>query len=241
MSRLLAGIRAVIISTGDDRDIGAAVAARFREEGAEVRLAGPGDELDFDGRPDRVRAVLEQGQADLGSLDAVVNATTRWWVGPIGELGPGDWNGLLEANATLAVELARATQALLPGAGSLTSISHVWAAATGAEVGFSGASKAVLGPLTKALAQAGASRGLRANLVLTGLVDTPSRRVLAEARARASGREADTAFQREVGRTSLGRAAAPDEIAKVAAFLASSRARAITGATVVVDGGLLHA
>lgn len=241
MSGLLTGVRAIVISAGDDTEIGAAVATRFRQEGAEVRLAGPAGDLPFDGRADQVRDVLRRAQTELGGLDAIVNATTRWWVGSVADADASVWGELIEANATVAVEVARAAEALILGMGSLTSISHIWATATGQEVGLSGASKAVLGPLTKAIAQAGAARGLRANLILAGLVDTPPRRALAAARARATDREADTAFEREVDRTAIGRAASPDEIAKAVAFLASGRARAITGATVVVDGGLLHA
>ena len=89
------------------------------------------------------------------------------------------------------------------------------------------ASKAGLVGLARSLAREYGARGITANVVAPGLVDTDMTASL-------------TARQREdiLGRTPLGRAATLDEVAAVVTFLAGDGAAAITGAVIPVDGGL---
>jgi NAD(P)-dependent dehydrogenase (short-subunit alcohol dehydrogenase family) len=107
-------------------------------------------------------------------------------------------------------------------------------------MGLAGASKASLGPITKALALQGAGQGHRANLIIHGLVDTPAFRKLALERAKAASVKEDV-FERTVSRIPLQRAGKPEEIASAAAFICSDRLRHVNGVSLLVDGGLLYA
>lgn len=90
------------------------------------------------------------------------------------------------------------------------------------------ASKGALISLTKSLAVQYARHGIRANIIHPGIVETPMQApYLADPTKRA-------AFE---GSTPLGRLARPDEIARVALFLASDDASYVTGAEIAVDGG----
>ena len=89
------------------------------------------------------------------------------------------------------------------------------------------ASKAGLVGLARSLARELGSRGITANVVAPGFVDTDMTAVLSEERR-----------AEIVGQVPLGRYATPDEVAQVVRFLASDAAAYITGAVVPVDGGL---
>lgn len=238
MSGLLDGKRALVFSCGDG--IGEAVATRFREEGGQTLVASEQGDLAHGGTPAGVARVFEAASAQLGGIDTVVNAVTRWWVGFPEDATDEVIADLFRWNVATASAVAQGVLRHIPGSGSLLSISHVWATGTSPELGVAGASKAALGPLTKAVAQRGAARRLRANLLLVGVVDTPSLRDLAAERLRVLGIEGDP-WARVTSRVAMGRAAQPDEVAKAAAFLASDHSRLITGATVLCDGGLLYA
>ncbi|MGK2850876.1 MAG: SDR family oxidoreductase [Candidatus Limnocylindrales bacterium] len=174
MSGLLDGKRALVFACGDG--IGEAVATRFREEGGQTLVASEQGELAHGGTPAGVASVFEAANAQLGGIDTVVNAVTRWWVGFPEDATDEVIADLFRWNVATASAVAQGALRHIPGSGSLLSISHVWATGTSPELGVAGASKAALGPLTKAVAQRGAARRFRANLLLVGVVDTPSQK-----------------------------------------------------------------
>ena len=90
--------------------------------------------------------------------------------------------------------------------------------------------------LTRAMALDFARRGVRVNAVAPGYIDTPLLRGFAEA----TGDEQGT-IDKWNNRMPIGRLQTPAEVAEVILFLASPRASAVTGATYVVDGGMLTA
>jgi 2-keto-3-deoxy-L-fuconate dehydrogenase len=96
-----------------------------------------------------------------------------------------------------------------------------------------GTTKAAVIGLTLSVARDFVSRGIRCNAISPGTVDSPS---LAE-RLRASGDEA-AARQAFIARQPMGRLGTPEEIAEVAVLLASDEARFMTGANIVIDGGM---
>lgn len=169
----------------------------------------------------------------FGRLDAVVS--NAGIVEPVRTEEETDerWHRILSVNQDGALRVARAAFPLLRQAAhpSLTSISSV-----AAHRGFPGrasyaASKGALEALTRVLAVEWGSYGIRVNCIAPGFILTEgSRRVIESGLADAKARGALTA---------LGRMGEPEEIGSVVAWLASSAASYVTGATIVVDGGYL--
>jgi NAD(P)-dependent dehydrogenase (short-subunit alcohol dehydrogenase family) len=131
--------------------------------------------------------------------------------------------GTMRACALARPKLAQAKGAIVNTASMLSFFGG------GLVPGYS-ASKGGVAQLTKSLAIAYASDGIRVNAIAPGWVDTPLTRPLREDAAR------DSAI---VARTPLGRWAVPDDIAGAVVFLCSPAARFITGAVLPVDGGYL--
>ncbi len=238
MADLLEGHR-VLAFIGDD-GLGEAVVDRLKQEGARVFVAGPGGDAAYYYKAAEVPSIFDQATQHLGGIDDVVNAVTHWWLGRPEDADQAVWEELTSVNSNGAVAIAQESARRIPGKGSLCSLGFLWATATSPEIGLTGASKAILGPLTKALALGGARRGFRANVACVGLIDTPHMRAIAAKRAVVMGADDPAgAFDRSLGRVALRRGGTPDEVGKVVAFLASDHARTINGVTVLVDGGLL--
>lgn len=223
----------VLVLDGDD-GIGEAVIAQFKHEGATV-LSLPVNGAD-------VAAAFDQAGSQLGDIDVVVNAISTWE-----PLAPESWTAdrwreLNQRNGEVAMLVGQLALTRLRRPGVVCSVSSVWAMATSPEMGLFGASKAALGPITKAVALAGVAVGVRANTVVMGLIDTPALRAVVEQAGQAAG-GADTGnlFDQTIPRVPMRRAGTAEEVANAAAFLCSDHARMINGASVVVDGGFLYA
>lgn len=119
------------------------------------------------------------------------------------------------------------------GAGAIVNVSSIHAAATLDGFFPYAAAKAGLAGLTRSLALDYGPHGIRVNCVCPGFTDT---RLVSESMARAADPEA--AGRAMVAGVALGRIASPAEVAATIAFLASSEASYVTGATLFVDGGL---
>ena len=209
--------------TGAARGIGAAIAARLREDGMDVitldRAAGCDLQLD----------VWKDDLPGLEDIDVVVpNAGITTTVAPAHRMTAEQWNRDIGVNLTGAF---RTVQACLPGMrgrgyGRIVLISSL-AARTGlpGQVAY-GASKAGLLGMMRTLAAEGAARGITCNAVLPGLIATEN--VLAL-----------PAEVREALLESLpsGRFTEPAEVAAAVGFLASPAAAAVTGQELAVDGG----
>ena len=223
----------VLVLDGSD-GIGAAITALFCAEGATVISAA------LSGTD--VESAFEQAHAAIGGIDILVNAVSDWGVCEPEAWTVTEWRELSERNGAVAVNAGQIALKGLRRPGAVCFISSTWAMATSPEMGLTGASKAAIGPLTKALALAGAANGLRANAVVMGLIDTPALRAVVERRAEVAGHQAGVPlFDETAMRVPMRRAGTAQEVAKVVAFLCSDHARMINGASVLVDGGLLYA
>jgi NAD(P)-dependent dehydrogenase (short-subunit alcohol dehydrogenase family) len=244
----LTGKRALI--TGGSKGIGLAATDEFLAVGAEVLIVARG-------QADLERVVSERAaaglkidgvQADVGSaagrqtvldavrfrwdaLDVLVNNAGTNIRRPTVEYAAEQVQQIFETNFTSAYELTRALHPLLC-AGSGASVINVASVAGMLDVGSGSpyaATKAALIQLTRNLAGEWARDGIRANVVSPWYTETPlAAPVLQDAER----------LDRILQRTPLARIAAAEEVAAAIAFLAMDKAAYITGANLVVDGGM---
>lgn len=167
---------------------------------------------------------VESARAHFGRLDAVVNNTGHVAKGDLLGLSDDDWHNGLDLVLLNVVRMARAATPLMRagGGGAFVNISSFAAVSPGLTHPVSATLRTTLGNFAKLYSQEYAGQGLRMNNLLPGWVDTYP---VGEATIRT---------------IPAGRAASPDEIARVAAFLLSAEASYITGESLLVDGGLVR-
>lgn len=234
-----AGPGAVVV-IGGTSGIGAAVVERFAASGAHVCAAGlrprgePGPpsgrvdvtELDVTAEDD-----LEDYLAGIPRVTALVNA-----VGTIRrheEFDPAVFAHVLEVNLTSVMRACVAARPALSAAGgSVVNVASMLSFFGGPLVPGYSASKGGVAQLTRALAVAWATDGVRVNAVAPGWISTE---------LTAGIREDPAAEERIVSRTPMGRWGRPDEVAGAVEFLCGPDAAFVTGAVLPVDGGYLAA
>jgi NAD(P)-dependent dehydrogenase (short-subunit alcohol dehydrogenase family) len=207
---------AEVVALGRDQERGAATVARIEELGAKASFVHA-DLTD----PARIAALRDE----VGDIDILVNNAgfALWTATP--ELAVDDYDAMFAANVRAPYYLvaAFAPGMAARGQGSIINIGSM-AGTIGLAGGAAyGATKAALGALTRAWAAEYSAAGVRVNTVAPGPIYT-----------RPEARE----FFDQLGQTTaVKRAAEPQEIAELVAFLASSKASYITGATLAADGG----
>ncbi|UTT63692.1 SDR family NAD(P)-dependent oxidoreductase [Microcella humidisoli] len=156
----------------------------------------------------------------------------------IEKLTNSDWEDVFRVNLFSAAGLIRAYVPEASGARnpSITLIGSVHAKASSGGAAAYAASKGALAAMTRSLAVELGGRGIRVNSVHPGAIDTPFLRSSARI-ARPNDVEGQVRDWAEA--QPLGRLGTADDVAKVVRFLVSSEASFMTGAEVVVDGGLL--
>jgi NAD(P)-dependent dehydrogenase (short-subunit alcohol dehydrogenase family) len=222
--------------TGGATGIGAAIAARFRAEGASVLVADlDGGDVTCDVRSSAsVEAAVATAADRLGGLDTVVCNAGRPVLGALHELDEADWDDGLATNLKSIYLCARASWPFLTESKGtiLITASVVGLTGSGGQAAYC-ASKAGAVMLAKCLALDGAKAGIRASCVCPGFVETPMlERFLAGQPDPAAARAAAT------GLHPLGRLGRPEDVADAFVYLASDEAAWVTGAALVVDGGL---
>lgn len=246
----------VTLVTGGNGGIGRSIAELAVNEGAKVVITGRnvvrGEETlralrqaggqalfvaaDLS-QEEEARRVIEQTIAEFGALHVVVNnagaGAQKSGVQP--EDGPGvRWDKLVGANftSTYLVSAYAMPELRKAGGGAIVNISST--AAVHGNYGIYGAAKAGVEGLTRSLAVEYAPYGIRVNCVSPGWIKTavtlPEGELTPEAQTRREEWEKTTSL--------LGRMGRPEEIAQAVLFLASEGASFITGATLIVDGGL---
>ncbi|MFF4345498.1 SDR family NAD(P)-dependent oxidoreductase [Kitasatospora sp. NPDC001540] len=236
----------VALVTGGSRGIGAAVALRLAEEGADVALTYHQDAeraqqvaRKIEGLGRRALALradnadeaaltgaVERTVETLGRLDVLVANAALFPSGPLEDVDAAELDRVLAVNVRAPFVLARATAAHLPEGGRIIGIgSNIADRVPFPGLALYAMTKTALVGLTKGLARELGPRGITVNLVHPGPTDTDANP--------ADGPNAAT-----IGAlTALGRYAAPAEIAAVVAHLAGPEAGYVTGAVVPVDGG----
>ncbi|MCO4770573.1 MAG: SDR family oxidoreductase [Deltaproteobacteria bacterium] len=238
----------VAVITGGGSGIGAATALRFAQEGARVAVTdidpgtarstvtglpgGPHLAWAHDVVDDAAWAsVFEETTKHLGAPNVLVNNAGIFRIGPVQELQAAELTDLLAVNVTgVALGLKHAAIAMAGRGGSIVNISSV-AGIVGAPLHTAyGATKGAVRAMTKAAAAELGRAGIRVNSVHPAIIETP----MAEYGLQKLGRAAERMHKAYP----LGRFGKPVEVANAVLFLASEEASYITGAELVVDGGL---
>jgi len=190
-------------------------------------------------RPEQVQAVLAKTAAVHGRLDIIVNAAAIHPFGTAIETDPDTWARCMAVNVGSIFLLAHfgIPEMKKHGGGAIVNLSSVQGHACQRGVVAYAASKGAVHSLTRALALDHAADHIRVNSISPGSIRTP---MLERSAAHfAPGLSAETVFERFGAAHPMGRIGTPDEVAELAAFLASDRSSFCTGGDFLIDGGLL--
>jgi 3-oxoacyl-[acyl-carrier protein] reductase len=240
----LAGKRALV--TGASRGIGAEIAKTLAAEGADVAItyeksaeraaevvgaikamgrravAIQADSADVAA----VQASVEKTVAELGGLDVLVNNAGILRLSELKDISLADIDAMLNVNVRAPIVASKAALPHLGKGGRIITIGSYFADRVPAPIlGIYAASKSALSAFTKALARELGPKEVTVNLVQPGSIDTdmnPSHGPAAELLKQFMA---------------LGRYGTSDDIGNAVAFLASAKAKYVTGSTLTVDGG----
>ncbi len=211
-----------------------AAAAALADAGVEVQSL-QGDVSD----PDTAEAAVDVAGSAYGRLDILFNnaGIDPLRARSVVETGIDEWDRVIDVNVKSAFLMSRAAIPLMRegGGGAIVNTASVAGLRPGADEAAYSVSKAAMISLTATLALDFAAVGIRANCVCPGFMEkvmTDRRRDLTDEQqaARAAGAAA---------RVPLGRQGTYEEVAKAVLFLAGPDASYITGAALVIDGGML--
>jgi 3-oxoacyl-[acyl-carrier protein] reductase len=188
-------------------------------------IAVAGDVADAD----QAKALVERVESELGDIDVLVNnaGVTRDTL--IARMSDEDWDVVLDTNLRGTFHMCRAVarKMLRRRSGSIVNLTSVVGIHGNAGQVNYAASKAGIVGLTKSLAKELGNRGVRANAIAPGYIDTELTGVLS-----------DDVRNLILGNTPLGRLGTPEDVAVAVRFLCSDEAGFVTGEVLLVDGGL---
>jgi 3-oxoacyl-[acyl-carrier protein] reductase len=226
--------------TGASRGIGRAIAAELASAGASVvvgyrsgaeeaealaaEIGGRAVQADV-ADPEQAARLVEEA----GDLDILVNNAGLTRDGLILRMSDEDWRTVLDTNLSGVFHTCRAAARgmMKKRAGSIVNLTSVVGIHGNAGQTNYAASKAGIVGFTKSLAKEMASRGVRANAVAPGYIQTALTEVLP-----------DEVQQTILANTPLARLGTPEDVAGAVRFLCSDEASFVTGEVLLVDGGL---
>jgi NAD(P)-dependent dehydrogenase (short-subunit alcohol dehydrogenase family) len=238
--------------TGGGGGIGRAIARRLAQDGMTVAV------LDRDGEaaqqtarelggfavtadvtaPDEVAGAVDAVLARFGMIDVLVNNAGICWTGPALDMPLERLRAMLQVNVEGVFIVSRTVLPHMVARrhGVVINLAS-WAGKTGNAyfAGYSASKFAVIG-LTQALAREMAPHGIRINAICPGIVVDTAMRAALEAQQQQYGLPQTAEREKLIP---LGRVSVPEDVARVAAFLASDEALYMTGESINLSGGLL--
>ena len=228
-----------VLVTGGTSGIGAAIAAAFLAEGAQVTVTGVSEADAAQALPGTRGVVLDVRDGDavtrliasFDALDHVVNCAGVIRRGA--EHDPEVFADVVDINLTGTMRVCAAARAKLAAArGTIVNTASMLSFFGGGLVPGYAASKGGIAQLTKSLAIAYAADGIRVNAIAPGWIATPLTKALRESEERSAA---------ILSRTPLGRWGKPEDIAGGVLYLSSPIASFVTGTVLAIDGGYLAA
>ena len=244
MAGRLSGKVAVVTAAG--QGIGRAIAEACLREGATVWATDldPAKLADLKAERRGVDVLstdaVDAFAAEVGGADILVNCAGYVHHGTVLECSDKDWEFSFDLNVK---SMHRTTKAYVPGmldkgAGSIVNIASGAGSVRGIPNRYVyGATKAAVIGLTKAVAADFIKRGIRANAICPGTIQSPSLDQRIADQAKASGQSLEAVRQAFVDRQPMGRLGTAEEIAYLAVYLASDEASYTTGQIHLADGG----
>ncbi|MEW6327727.1 MAG: enoyl-[acyl-carrier-protein] reductase FabL [Thermodesulfobacteriota bacterium] len=238
----------VALVTGSSRGIGKAIALRLAENGSNLVVNYFRHRQEAENTADSIRSrgvrcltvkanvaddediknIFEQVKNEYGRLDILISNAASGVLKPALELTEKHWQWTMNINARALLPLVQHAIPLMQNGGRIIAVSSLGAVRAIENYAAVGASKAALESLVRHLAVELAPRGINANVVSAGAVDT-------EALKHFPTREIILENTRQ--RTPAGRLTTPEDVANVVLLLCSDLASMIHGQTIVVDGG----
>lgn len=245
--KLLEGKTALI--TGAARGIGKALAVKFAQEGANIAFTdlvidenGKATEEEIAALGVKVKGyasnaadfnqtkeVVAEVHKDFGSIDILVNNAGITKDGLMMRMTEAQWDAVINVNLKSAFNFINATLPIMlrQRSGSIINMASVVGVHGNAGQSNYAASKAGMIALAKSIAQEVGSRGIRANAIAPGFIETAMTAALPD--------EVRADWAKKIP---LRRGGQPEDIANVATFLASNMSSYVTGQVIQVDGGM---
>ncbi|MGC2203783.1 MAG: SDR family NAD(P)-dependent oxidoreductase [Stellaceae bacterium] len=242
----------VALVTGAGGGIGREIARRLAREGMAVavldreaaaakavaaEIGGFASTADVTS-PKEIGDAIDAVLARFGQIDVLVNNAGIAWMGPALDMPLEALQAMLRVNVEGVFITSRAVlpHMIARRSGSIINLAS-WAGKTGNAhfAGYSASKFAVIG-LTQSLAREMAPHGIRVNAICPGIVVDTAMRSAIEAQQRQYGLPATEERAKSIP---IGRVSMPDDVARVAAFLASDESSYMTGESINLSGGLL--
>jgi 3-oxoacyl-[acyl-carrier protein] reductase len=239
----------VALVTGGSRGIGRAIVTALAAEGARVAFVFKGNQAAAESlakevaeaggtalavqadvaNPEEVQKCIERVEKELGQINILVNNAGIIRDDLFVRLEPKDWNSVLQTNLGGVYNFCRAVaySMMKQRKGRIINISSVAAEHVNPGQTNYAASKGAVNSFTKALAVELASRNVTVNAIAPGFIETDM--------SEAVRNKAGDIIKKMIPMRRLGR---PEDIARVAVFLASDESSYLTGQIITVDGGL---